>query len=604
MAGHHHLTASEDKVNIWDAQLLRRLLALARPYWVWLSLALVMILVGTLLELIPPYLVKIAIDDYFIPNPPGAAAGIRNLTLLYFGLAISVLAATYSQTYILQRAGQQITYDLRYRIFNHLQKLTVEFYDKQPTGQLVTRVTNDTQALNQLYVEVLINLFQDLFLLAGTVIVMLNLHPRLALIALGGVPLIASCTWLYRHFARQAYRQVRLHLGRINAFLQEHLAGIKVIQAFAREEATCQEFSSITGDYYRASRQELNIGAIFRPAMDLIYSLIVAVLVWYGGGDVIQNLVSFGVLYAMITYTEQFFRPINDLAEKYTLMQSALAAAEKVFQLLDEKPGAEDLPQPVLPGQIRGEVSFHRVWFSYHPGEWVLQDISFSVHPGEMLAIVGPTGAGKTTIISLIERFYDVQRGYVSVDGIDVRQWPQRELRRKIGLVSQDIAIFSGTIIDNLTLGQTVETEQLQRAITLAQADFIQALPEGMNTWLVAGGANISQGQRQLLALARALVMDTPILILDEATANVDTETERRMQAALEGIRRDRTVIVIAHRLSTIVRADKIIVISQGRLVEEGQHASLLARQGLYYRLWKIEDAQKNLQADGKGFIF
>lgn len=603
MAHQRGLSLGEEEKRGLDLWLLWRLLRYARADWHLFALAGVLILVSTGMELAPPYIIKTAIDSYLL-NPAADQAGLVRLAGIYMAITAGVLLTNYWQAYLLQLAGQRVIYRLRQAVFSHLQRLSLSFFDTRPVGQLVTRVANDTQALNQLYTEVLVTLFKDIFLLVGIVIAMLSLDRRLALLALIGVPLVTLSTALYRHLARKAYRGVRLHLARVNSFLQEHISAMRLIQAFGRERANYEQFTAVNRDYYQATMQELHVSAVFRPTMDLINSLIIALLLWYGGGRVIEGLVTFGVIYAMINYTQQFFRPINDMAEKYTILQAAMAAAEKVFGLLEEKPAVVDAPEVIVRPRWRGEIEFDRVWFAYQPPHWVLRDITLAARPGENLALVGPTGAGKTSIASLICRFYDVQRGAIRLDGVDIRQIPQALLRRQIGLVLQDVSLFSGTIAENLTLGNPdVGRDRIVRAIEAAQADFVWDLPGGLEAQVGERGVNLSQGQRQLLALARALVVDPPVLILDEATASVDTETEGLIQQALARAASGRTTIIIAHRLSTIQNASRILVVNHGEIVEQGTHGQLLAARGLYWRLWQLADQEeKILQSAGKGF--
>lgn len=603
MAHFRSLSLGEEEKKSFDLWLLWRLLSYARADWHLFALAGLLILASTGLELAPPYIIKIAIDSYLL-NPAADQAGLVRLAGIYLGITAGVLLANYWQAYFLQLAGQRVIYRLRQAVFSHLQHLSLSFFDTHPVGQLVTRVANDTQALNQLYTEVLVTLFKDIFLLVGIVVAMLSLDLRLAFLALVGVPLIALSTVLYRHLARRAYRQVRLRLSQVNSFLQEHLSAMRLIQAFRREKANYEQFTAVNRDYYQATIQELTVTAVFRPTVDLINSLIIALLLWYGGGRVIQDLVTFGVLYAMINYTQQFFRPINDMAEKYTILQAAMAAAEKVFGLLEEKPAVVDAPEVIVRPRWRGEIEFDRVWFAYHPPHWVLRDVTFTARPGQTLALVGPTGAGKTSIANLICRFYDIQRGKIRLDGVDIRQIPQTLLRRQIGLVLQDVSLFSGTIAENLTLGNPdIGRDRIIQAIEAAQAGFVWDLPGGLEARVGERGITLSLGQRQLLALARALVVDPPILILDEATASVDSQTEQRIQEALARAASGRTTIIIAHRLSTVQNASHILVVNRGEIVEQGTHGQLLAARGLYWQLWQLADQEeKILQSAGKGF--
>ncbi|MGE5592552.1 MAG: ABC transporter ATP-binding protein [Betaproteobacteria bacterium] len=519
------------------------------------------------------------------------AAGVLKLALALLGAMILGFVLNYVQVYILQYTGQKIIFNMRVEIFRHLQGLSLAFFDKNPVGRLVTRVTNDTEALNEMYTSVLVNLFKDLFLLVGIVVVMLRMNLELALVSLATVPIILGVTVLFRVKAREAYRLVRTRLARINATLAENISGMRIIQIFGREKKKYEEFDSINRDYLAANMRELQVYAIFRPAMDLVSSLALALLVWYGGGRVLAGKLEFGVLYAFINYIQQFFRPINDLTDKYNIMQSAMAASERIFMLLDTDAREPDPAKPVSLGRPRGGIEFQNVWFAYNGEDWVLKDVSFKVEPGETCAFVGATGAGKTSIISLIGRMYEVSRGRILIDGVDIRDIPRHELRRYIGVVQQDVFLFTGDIESNIRLNNTeISENDVQEAARHVNADvFIRRLPGGYRAEVKERGVTLSAGQRQLLAFARALAFDPAILVLDEATANIDTETEALIQDALAKLVRGRTTLVVAHRLSTIQNADKIIVIHKGRVREVGTHQELLAKRGIYYQLYLLQ---------------
>ncbi|MBE3577735.1 MAG: ABC transporter ATP-binding protein [Limnochordales bacterium] len=525
-------------------------------------------------------------------------ARVRWLALLLLALLTFSFLTNYGQTYLLHRTGQQIMYDLRQELYRHLQSLSLSFFDRNPTGRLVTRVTNDVEALNEMYTGLFVNLFRDLFLLIGIVVAMFGLSPRLATLALLTLPVLTAVTYAFRMRVREAYRQVRTRLARINAAMAENISGMRVIQIFHREQAKLAEFARINKDYYDASMVQLLIFAIFRPAIDLISTLAVAMLLWFGGVRVIEGTVSFGVLFAFISYIQQFFRPISDLTEQYNVLQTAMASAERIFQLLDTQ---ERIPVPANPrplGRIRGEVEFDHVWFAYKGEEWVLRDVSFRVEPGQTVALVGATGAGKSSIISLLSRLYDIQKGSIRVDGIDIREVDPAELRRQIAVVLQDVFLFTGDIASNIRLNNTeIDDERVRWAAEVVGAmEFIEKLPGGLAARVTERGSTLSAGQRQLIAFARALAFDPRILVLDEATANIDTETEQLIQAALARLIKGRTTIVIAHRLSTIQNADKIIVLHKGRIREMGRHEELLALGGLYYDLYRL---QYKLDVDG-----
>jgi len=519
------------------------------------------------------------------------AASVLKLALILLGVMALGFVLNYIQVYILQYTGQKIIFNMRVEIFRHLQGLSLSFFDRNPVGRLVTRVTNDTDALNEMYTAVLVNLFKDLFLLVGIVIVMLRMNFELALVSLATLPVILAVTVVFRVQAREAYRLVRTRLARINATLAENISGMRIIQIFGREKKKFEEFDAINRDYLAANMRELRVYAIFRPAMDLISSLALALLIWYGGGRVLAGKLEFGVLYAFISYIQQFFRPINDLTEKYNIMQSAMAASERIFMLLDTNAREPDPVRPVSLGRPRGEIEFQNVWFAYNGEDWVLKDVSFKVGPGETCAFVGATGAGKTSIISLIGRMYEISRGRILIDGVDIRHIPRHELRRHIGVVQQDVFLFTGDIESNIRLNSSeIAEEDVQEAARYVNADtFIRRLPGGYRAEVKERGVTLSAGQRQLLAFARALAFDPAILVLDEATATLDTETEALIQDALAKLVRGRTTLIVAHRLSTIQNADKIIVIHKGRVREVGTHQELLAKRGIYYQLYLLQ---------------
>ncbi len=588
----------------YDARLTRRLLRYLRPYrGVFLAtLALGLLLMA--LELAMPYVTKVAIDRYMEPGAaaklPTAAAlrGVSLLALVLGGLLLFRLIFSFVQAYLAQYTGQRVMFDLRQEILQHLLRLPASFFDRNPVGRLVTRATNDVAAINEMYTSVLVNLLRDGFLLFGTLFVMFRLNARLTMFILILAPAIALTAFLFRIKARAAYRAVRRRLAQLNAFLQEAISGMWVIQLFGQEERSRRQFAEINRAKYDADMQQLFVYAIFNPLISLMQSLALALLLWYGGGGVIRGSFTLGALVAFISYVRMLFQPLVDLSEKYNIMQGAMAAAEKIFTLLDEPEEVRaSLPAPGGPeaeteaGLFRGEVEFQDVWFAYKDEEWVLKGVSFKVKPGERVALVGPTGSGKTTIINLLLRLYDAQRGRILIDGRDIRELDPRWLRAKMAVVLQDVFIFSGDVLGNIRLFEEgLPAERAIEAAKFVQAhQFINELPAGYETELGERGATLSVGQRQLLAFARAVAFNPKILILDEATANIDSQTERLIQEALAKVMDGRTSIAIAHRLSTIRDADRIIVLSHGRIVEEGRHEELLARRGLYAALYELQ---------------
>ena len=516
--------------------------------------------------------------------------GLIGLVLLVF-LIIS-FGLSYGETYILELIGQKIMQDIRLDLFERMQSQALSFFDRHPVGRLVTRVTNDVENLNEMFKSVTITVFKDIFILTGILAVLLYLNWKLAVVCFALLPFIFGLTLLFSSLARQAFRELRAKVAKLNAFLQERITGMRIVQLFATEGFQKKTFAEINHENYVAGMKQIRIFAVFMPVMDLFLSFAVALLIWHGGGKVINEQLSLGSLVAFLSYIQMFFRPIRDIAEKYNIMQSAMASTERIVEFLDHQ---EEIPEPVdpeKPERVQGHLRFDQVTFGYRNEVPVLKEVTFEVKPGEMVAVVGATGAGKTTVVNLIERFYDPLAGRVLLDGVDLRLWPKKELQRHIGLVMQDVFIFSGSLADNILLGQEqTRPDTLERAITQANArSFIQKLPKGMEQDIGEEGSNLSAGERQLLSFARALAHDPKVLILDEATSSVDPETERLIQEAILTMTQKRTTLVIAHRLSTIRRADRILVMHHGRIREQGTHEDLMSQRGLYYKLNRFRE--------------
>jgi ATP-binding cassette subfamily B protein len=569
--------------------MMRRLLGYLRPYRKRMVVALVLIITLGAVELAPPYLTKLAIDRYIVP---GDLSGLPEVLGLFLASLIAAFGLRYSQNLIMQRMGQDVMYDMRSNIFSHLQRQSLSYFDHNPVGRMMSRLTSDVDALNELLSSGVVAIVGDFVALVGIVIVMLLLDWKLALVSLAVLPVIYVVSQRFQRWMRRTYRVQRIRLARVNAFLQENLSGMLVLQLFNREKRQAEEFDRLNKHYLEANVEALRAFALFFPIINLCYALAVALLLWYGAGAVLSQVVTVGVLVAFFQYTERAFQPIRDLAEKYNIMQAAMAAAERIFVMLDEPISIEDSAAPVELGQVRGDIEFRHVNFEYNPGEPVLKDVSFQIPAGTSVAIVGATGAGKTSIISLLGRFYDVQNGAILLDGVDVRRVRQQQLRRHIGVVLQDAVLFSGTIAGNIRLlDESITDAQVRHAAEFVNAaGFIEALPDGYEHEVKERGTNLSVGQRQLLAFARAIAFNPEVLlVLDEATSSVDTETEALIQDALEKLMAGRTSIIIAHRLSTIRHVDRIIVLHKGRVVEEGTHDELMARGNFYYRLYQLQ---------------
>ncbi|MGD0099155.1 MAG: ABC transporter ATP-binding protein [Acidobacteriota bacterium] len=581
---------SEEQVlgKAYDARLMRRLLAYLRPYRRSALLAIVCLIAGSALSIIQPYLTKIAIDRYIRNNN---FSGLNQIAVIYALTLVCVFALSFSQTWLINLMGQKIMYDLRMQIFRHLQKLDVSFFDKNPVGRLMTRVTTDVDALNELFTSGVISVFDDIFTLSGIIISLFLLNYRLALGIVTILPFLILVTLLFKIKVRDSFRKVRTAIARINAFLQENITGAAVVQLFSQEKKQYRQFTRINKDHLDANLQSIFYYAIFFPLLELISASAVALIVWYGGRQVLTGALTLGTLVAFIQYSDRFFSPISDLSEKYTILQSAMASSERIFKLLDTEPS---IASPSKTGSLtveRGSIEFRNVSFFYNAGEPVLHDVSFNVEPGEKIAVVGATGAGKSTIISLLSRFYDVQQGEILVDGENIRNFNLQGLRSSIGIVLQDVFLFSGSVSENIRLGNhRISDEQVQRAAeTVHASHFIHKLERQFSTEVGERGSSLSVGQKQLLAFARALAFNPKILVLDEATSSIDTETELLIRDALAKLMAGRTSIIIAHRLSTIQNADRIIVLHRGRIREVGSHQELLRLRGIYWKLYQLQ---------------
>ena len=571
----------------YDGALMRRLLGYLRPYRLSALFALGAIIGSAVLQLAQPYLMKVAIDKYIAT---GNMAGMNRIALLFLAILAGSFVLEFAQTWVLQMIGQRIMYDLRMQIYRHLQRLDVAFYDRNPVGRLMTRVTTDVDVLNDLFTSGVVSVFGDVFTLFGIMIVLLTMDWRLALVAFSVLPLIVVITQWFRRNVRDSYRTVRTWIAKINAFLQENITGMSTVQLFRREARNFARFEAINAGHRNANIDSIFYYAVFYPAVEVVGALASALIIWWGGRWVLSGTLTLGSLVAFLQYSQRFFRPISDMSEKFNVLQSAMASSERIFTLLDSPVVIANPAAPVR-GSGKGHVVFDHVWFAYTGEDFVLRDVSFEVRAGERLGIVGATGAGKTTIINLLLRYYDVSRGRILVDGVDIRDMELSALRSLFSLVLQDVHLFSGTIASNVRLGDlSISQDRVLDAIQAVHADgFVGRMAKGLDAEVAERGATLSVGQKQLLSFARALAFDPRILILDEATSSVDTETETLIRDALHTIMSGRTTIAIAHRLSTIQDMDTILVLHRGMVRESGSHQELLAARGLYYRLYQLQ---------------
>ena len=584
----------EDEIlgKAYDGRLVRRLLPYLLPYRRRSVIALALLLGTGVLDLSGPYLTKIAIDRYIVPHKP---AGLWVILLLYLGALIVGFAMRYGENYFMQFVGQRVMYDLRNEIFGHIQHLPLGFFDRNPVGRLMTRLTGDVDALNDLLTQGVVSILGDVVTLTGIVIVMLVLNWQLGLVSLAVMPIIALVSFIFQKAMRTIYRAIRIRLSRLNGFLNENITGMVIVQLFNRERTMAREFDDLNANYLRANLNAIFAYSLFAPTVTFLGALSAALLLWVGGHGIISHwgpAFTFGALVAAMQYTDRAFQPIRDLAEKYNLLQSAMAGSERIFGLLDESTEPPDPEHPVELAQVRGDIEFRNVTFGYDAGHPVLQNVSFTIPAGQSVAIVGATGAGKTSLISILSRFYDIQSGQILLDGVDIRAMRRADVRRHIGSVLQDAVLFSGTITSNIRLHNSeITDEEVRRAAVFVNADkFIQRLADGYDHVVRERGSNFSAGQRQLISFARAIAFDPEVLlVLDEATSSVDTETEALIQDALERLLEGRTSIIIAHRLFTIRHVDRILVLHKGKLVEDGSHEELLATQGYYRRLYQLQ---------------
>jgi ATP-binding cassette subfamily B protein len=572
----------------YDAKLMKRLLGYVKPYKHFVIFAILMNVVVAALGPIRPYLTKIAVDDYIANSDYN---GLFIISLALFASLLFQAVIQYFLTYFTQYLGQKTLYDLRTEIFNHIQKLALKFFDKTPIGRLVTRATNDVEALGELFSSGIVMVFSDIFIIFWILGFMFFMDFSLSLVTLSVLPVLIYGTFLFRKKARESYRDVRLHLARLNSYMQEHVTGMSVVQIFNKENDELKKFAAINSDYRQVNIKSIFYYAVFYPSVELLSSIAIGLIIWYGGGEIIQGTLTIGVLFAFIQYTEMFFRPIRDLSEKYNIMQTAMASSERVFKLLDNQTMIRNPENPVKLENVKGSIEFKNVWFAYNNDDYVLKDISFNINPGERIAIVGHTGAGKTSIINILTRFYDINKGEILLDGVNIEKLDKRDLRKHISMVLQDVFLFSGDIKSNINLNDdTISEERVTEAARIVGADrFIDNLPQKYNEEVKERGATLSVGQKQLISFARALAYNPKILILDEATSSIDTETELLIKQAIEKLLVGRTAIVIAHRLSTIQNADKIIVLHKGEIRETGNHQQLLAKKGIYYKLYQLQ---------------
>ncbi len=587
----------EGKIHIKkDSQTSKRLINYVRPYWKQFFLSLILILIVSASQLARPYVIKIAIDEYMKKGITGALtidkceAGIRILCLVYAIFVISEFIFSFFQTYVLEHTGKKIIMNLREEIFKHIQKLPISYFDKNPVGKIVTRVTNDTDSLNDMFTDVVVGFLQNIFVMVGIIIVMISLNLKLTIICLIVTPLMFVVTLVFKRRAREVFSEIRNKLALINSFISEHISGIKIIQVFNMQDKKYKEFENINNEFYKASLKQIILFGVFRPSMDIVKNLSLALILLYGGIGLIKGAIEVGTLYAFINYVNRLFQPIMELTDQYNTYQSSMVSAERIFALLDEEVESEPLEKTNL-NNVKGDIEFKNVWFAYNEDNWVLKNISFHISPGESVAFVGATGAGKTSIINLICGFYEYQQGEILIDGVEIKNINKENLRKNIGLVLQDVFLFAGDIETNIKLfNKNISLEDVKTAVAYVNADcFIDNFNDTYKHKVNEKGSMLSMGERQLLSFARAIVINPSILVMDEATSSIDTETEVIIQEDIGKVMKGRTSISIAHRLSTIKNSDKIIVMNKGKIEEMGSHEELIENKSLYYEFYKLQ---------------
>ena len=592
-----HIKKEQPSDVRYEGNVIWRMLSYARPYAKTMAFCLLLVLAVTVLELYKPVLIGDAIDRYITGDfEPGELVnerftGVLTAAVRYMGVLLALFLCNRIQYLLLQKTGQKIIYEIRNQLFTHVESLSMRFFDLTPVGKIVTRITNDVEALNELYSNILVKLFRNVIKIIGLAVVMLLLDVQMALYSFVMVPLVVVLTITFKNISRKAYQLTKTRVTALNTFLSENLSGMKVIQIFNREREKYREFSDRSEELYQANYREMMVFAIFRPTIVLTSVVAMVIVITGGSYGVLQGTLSIGTMYIFLQYIKTFFEPIQDLAEQLSTLQSAVASAEKIFTLLDEKPLLYDRQDPVVLPQIKGKIEFEHVWFAYDGEDYILKDVSFTIEPGQKVAFVGATGAGKSSILNLIGRYYDIQKGEIRIDGVNIRDLTRDQIRSAIGQVQQDVFIFTGDINSNIRLrNDEISDEAIRQASVRVNADrFIEKLPDGYKERVSERGATFSAGQRQLLSFARTLAFDPTILILDEATANIDTETEQWIQEALQTLMTGRTTIMVAHRLSTIQHADQIIVMHKGRIRERGTHQELLEQDGIYKKLYQLQ---------------